>query len=230
MKPARVSLFGTLMISIACSSILFDSVSADTANKQSVQAVAVVTDHKVMNQKKDQFVSLLYESGLSFTMPTGFHEVAVEDDYVLPYEKRLRTDDNGLEIRYAIRPLKRIEIDYDDPHNAAPHPNDLFEMLFRTISETLAGQTYVRSHIYNTDQAREKYNAGWAAAAIFDVSPDVSKKYKQGLLITIHHNDKADAYLLFLTNDLDQQKAAIKKAQASLTFTHFDKGINQPTL
>ena len=230
MSLIKKTLFKSLIFGIACSFALFDSLHADSMSKQGAQAVALAAENKATNQNQEQFASLLHESGLRFTMPAGFHEIAVENDYVLPYEKRLRTDDKGLEIRYAIRPLKRIEIAYDDPHNAAPHPNDLFEMLFRTISETLAGQTYVRSHIYNTDQARKKYNAGWAAAAVFDVSSDVSKKYKQGLLLAIHHNDKADAYLLFLTNDLEKQKAAIKKAQTSLTFSHFDKGINQPTL
>jgi len=197
------------------------TVSAD----DNLQAVAVVAEHQ-----QNQFASLIKEAGLSFTLPKGFHEIAIEDDYVLPYEKRLISDDEGLEVRYAIRPLKRIEIEYEDPHNSAPHPNDLFEMLFRTISETLAGQTYVRSHIYPADQARQKYHAGWASAAVFDVSPDVSKKYRQGLLLAIHHNDKADAYLLFLTNDLQQQKKAIKAAEKSLIFIQFDQGINQPTL
>jgi hypothetical protein len=48
------------------------------------------------------------------------------------------------------------------------------------------------------------------------------------MMIAIHHNDKSDAYLLILTNDLAAQKKSIKKIQHSLKFTRFDKGINQP--
>ena len=229
LKVARESQWSIKLLGSLCCVWLFSGVTVlmqTTASADdNLQTVAVVAEHQ-----QNQFASLLTEAGLSFSMPAGFHEIAIEDDYVLPYEKRLMSDDEGLEVRYAIRPLKRIEIDYEDPHNSAPHPNDLFEMLFRTISETLAGQTYVRSHIYPADQAREKYHAGWASAAVFDVSPDVSKKYHQGLLLAIHHNDKADAYLLFLTNDLQQQKEAIKAAEKSLVFTRFDKGINRPTL
>jgi len=184
----------------------------------------------VSGHNSDSFSSLLKESGLSFTLLPGFHEVKVEPEYVLPYEKRVRNKDNTLEIRYAIRPLDRIEIAYDDPHNSAPHPNDLFEMLFRTLTETLAGNTYVRSRAYTAEQAKEKFNAGWASLGVFDVSPDVSPDYKQGMLLAIHHNDKADAYLLFLTNDLQKQKEAIKQAKDSLKFTVFEKGINQPEL
>jgi len=131
-------------------------------------------------------------------------------------------------VRYAIRPLNRIEIAYDDPHNSAPHPNDLFEMLFRTLTETLAGGTHVISRAYPPEQAKKLFNAGWASAGVFDISPDVSDKYKQAMMITIHHNDKADAYLLILTNDLAAQKKNIKNIKESLKFTLFEKGINQP--
>lgn len=190
-----------------------------------VTPVSAVSTHN-----GDSFPSLLKESGLSFTLPADFHELKVEPVYVLPYEKRVRNKDDSLEIRYAIRPLDRIEIAYDDPHNSAPHPNDLFEMLFRTLTETLAGNTYVRSRAYTAEQAKEKFNAGWASLGVFDLSPDVSPDYKQGMLLAIHHNDKADAYLLFLTNDLQKQKETIKRARDSLKFTVFEKGINQPEL
>lgn len=174
------------------------------------------------------FVKLLQESGLSFSETKGFKSIPVAPDYVMPYEKRLTNQDESLEVRYAIRPLNRIEIAYDDPHNSAPHPNDLFEMLFRTLSETLSGGSHVISRAYTAEQAKQKYNAGWASVGVFDISPDISKRYKQAMLIAIHHNDKADAYLLMLTNNLADQKPAIKQLQKSLKFTLFEKGINTP--
>ena len=192
-------------------------------------AVATNTTEKNKTSNTD-FDALLKESGLSFKLTKGFKEIAVEPEYVLPYEKRLLSDDGELEIRYAIRPLNRIEIAYEDPHNSAPHPNDLFEMLFRTITETLAGGSHVISRAYTAEQARKLFNAGWASAGVFDISPDISDKYKQAMMITIHHNDKADAYLLMLTNNLGKKKQLIKDLKQSLKFTLFEKGINQPEL
>lgn len=176
----------------------------------------------------EKFNGLLIESGLSYQQVDGFKNVNIKPDYVMPYEKRIRTKDESLEVRYAIRPLSRIEIAYDDPHNSAPHPNDLFEMLFRTLTETLAGGSHVISRAYTPEQAKELFNAGWASAGAFDISPDISKQYKQAMMITIHHNDKADAYMLILTDDLGIQKQTINKVKNSLKFTQYEKGINQP--
>lgn len=201
---------------------------ATTADTIKTAVVTNTTENDITSNT--DFDALLKESGLSFQLTTGFKEIAVEPEYVLPYEKRLLSDDGELEIRYAIRPLNRIEIAYEDPHNSAPHPNDLFEMLFRTLTETLAGGSHVITRAYTAEQARKFFNAGWASAGVFDISPDVSDKYKQAMMITIHHNDKADAYLLMLTNNLGTKKKIIKELKQSLKFTLFEKGINQPEL
>ncbi len=174
------------------------------------------------------FQELLKEGGLSFTPAAGFRPLPVAPDYVLPYEARYVTADGGLEVRYAIRPLRRVEIDYRDPHNAAPSPNDLFNMLFRALGETLAKDHEMLSRTYPPSKARRDYNAGWAAAGVFDISPDVSSRYHQGMLFAIHQNDKADAYLFFLTNDLNAEKARIQRARTSLRFQRFDEDIHRP--
>jgi len=174
------------------------------------------------------FQQLLTEGGLEFTPPQGLRKAPVAPDYVMPYEARYTADDGDLEVRYAIRPLNRIEIDYSDPHNAAPAPNDLFNMLFRTLTETMARDHQVVSRSYSPEKAREDYRAGWAAVGVFDLSPDISKRYQEAMLFALHQNDKADAYILFLTNDLAAEKERIKKLRTSLKFKSFDKPINMP--
>ena len=174
------------------------------------------------------FDELLQEGGLVFTPVAGFREIPVEPDYVMPYEKRLVSSDGQLEVRYAIRPLGRIEINYEDPHNSAPAPNDLFEMLFRSLSDTMAGKSHVYSRAYLPEDAKKDFNAGWATIGVFDVLSDISKNYRQAMLVAIHQNDKADAYILLLTNDLQGQKINIKSVRDSLKFTSFENDINRP--
>ncbi len=174
------------------------------------------------------FPALLEESGLRFQPPAGFHEIPVEPDYVMPYEKRLLSDDGAIEIRYAIRPLDRIEIAYEDPHSSAPHPNDLFEMLFRALSETMAGKAHVFSRAYSPADARKEFNAGWASIGVFDILPEIGGRFRQAMLIAIHQNDKADAYSLVLTNDLGANKQRIKGLRKSLRFARFDTPIHHP--
>ena len=176
----------------------------------------------------DLFAQLLQEGGLEFKQPLAFKTLLVEDDYLLPYEKRLLSADGKLEVRYAIRPLERIEIDYDDPHNSAPAPNDLFEMLFRSISEAMATDSHPISQAYLPADAKKEFNAGWASIAVFDIRNETSTRFNQAMLVAIHQNDKADAYTLFLTNDLSQEKSRISALKNSLKFKVFENPINQP--
>lgn len=176
------------------------------------------------------FERLLEEGRLEFTAPGGFQPMPIEADNVMPYEARFRSEDGRLEIRYAIRPLSRMEIDYEDPHNAAPAPNDLFSMLFRALSETLAKNHDVLSREYEADQARQEFRAGWAGVGVFDLAEGISEDYRQAMLIAIHQNDKADAYTLFLTNDLGAEKERIKALRNRLRFHSFENPINQPDL
>ena len=137
---------------------------------------------------------------------------------MLPYEYALRHDSGGLEIRYIIRPLGRISIDYNDPHNAAPEPNHLFPLLFESLINELSSGGNTPNKEYPQAQARELFNAGWAAAAVFDVNPEFSNDYSQALLIGIHKDNQADAYSLFLYNEYPQVKEIIQGALSTLSF------------
>lgn len=182
----------------------------------------------VATAEKVDFTDLLQEGGLEWTPPKDFSELPLQQSRLLPHEKRLLSADGLVEIRYAIRPLGRIEIAYDDPHSSAPAPNDLFEMLFRSISEAMAADSRPLSRAYLPQDAKREFNAGWASIAVFDIDSNTSKEFSQAMLITIHQNDKADAYTLILTNDLQQHKERIKKLRNSLKFASFDSPINQP--
>ncbi len=184
----------------------------------------------IANNKLQQFNTLLKEAGLIYRSPKGFRETNVEPFYLMPHEKALISEDGKIEVRYIIRPLNRIQIDYEDPHNSAPHPNDLFEMLFRTLTEALAEDNYIISRAYTVDQSRKLFNAGWGSVAVFDIPKDSGIKFKQVLFIAIHQNDMADAYIVCLTNDLNAAKPLIKDIKQSLKFAHFEKGINMPNL
>ena len=71
-------------------------------------------------QGDDSFESLLVEAELLFNPPRGFEDLPAGRTPVLDYERALRSPDGNLEIRIAVRPLKRLRIDYDDPHGAVP--------------------------------------------------------------------------------------------------------------
>jgi len=166
------------------------------------------------------FQKLLDEAQLVFTAPQGFQPLPPVANPLLPYEHAIRAEDGKLEVRYAIRPLSRVKIDYSDPHNSAPEPNHLFNMLFASLAEQLASGGDTPRREYTSEQAKDLFNADWAAAAVFDVSQQFSQDYTQGLLVAIHKNGQADAYMIYLFNTYPEVKQRIHTTLPSLQFSN----------
>jgi hypothetical protein len=165
------------------------------------------------------FQDLLLEAGLEFTQPPGFKQISLEQPPLLQHEKALRHEDGKLEIRYVIRPLSRLEIDYQDPHSAVPEPNHMFNMLFHTLIGNLSKRgSRSPTREYSQTQARDFFNADWAAVGVFDVVEDYSQDYSLVMMLALHKNDKADAYAVFLFDDYAQVKEQVQQSMTALMF------------
>lgn len=164
------------------------------------------------------FESLLDESGIDWKSPAEFREVAIRDNNQLPYEKAMRSPDGSMEIRYAIRPLTRIEIDYDDPHGALPDPNHIFPMVFQALTGKLSRGGSNPSREYKQEDAKKQFGADWAAMVVFDVEPEFAPDYNGGLMLAMHKNKRADAYVIYLFKDYQEAKANINDNLDTLTF------------
>ena len=177
-------------------------------------AFFIVSAHATQNS----FQGLLDEAGMQFDHPQGFEEIQVEPNELLAYEHAVRYQDGSLEIRYIIRPLHRLQIDYDDPHSSAPEPNEMFRMLFDTLSGRLSGGRYNPDRTLHPSEARKSFSADWAALSAFDVEKPFAPDYQQALFLAIHKDQQADAYVVFLYNDYQRVKALINKNLATLRF------------
>ena len=160
---------------------------------------------------------MLTEAELSFIAPQDFQPLPAVANPLLPYEHAIRADDSKLEVRYAIRQFSRVKIDYSNPHNSAPEPDHLFNMLFASLAGQLPSGGNTPRREYTTEQAKELFNADWAAA-VFDASQQLTKDDKQGLLVAVHKNGKADAYTVFLFNSYPEVKQRINTTLPSLQF------------
>ena len=166
------------------------------------------------------FQELLTEAGLELSVPDGFNEIELKKIPLLQHEKAIRSADGKLELRYVIRPLSRIEIDYSDPHSAVPEPNHMFNMLFHTMIGNLTKRgSRSPTKEYSQAQAKEFFNADWAALGVFDVVPEYSGQYSQVMLLAMHKNDLADAYTVFLFNDYAEVKETVQQSMDSLKFS-----------
>ncbi len=181
----------------------------------SVCISAVAATETVSRKAFDQ---LLVESGLRVESSQAFTDIPIQHNPVLAYEHAMRHESGALELRFIVRPLSRIEIEYNDPHNAAPEPNHLFPLLFESMTQQLAANNDTSSSTLSESEAREKFNAQWAAVAAFDVDPEFSSEFRNAVLLAMHKNDQADAYTLFLYNDPETAKPLIGASLSIMSF------------
>ncbi len=182
-------------------------------------AVCISAVAATETQSRLTFDQLLAESGLRVESRQSFADVPIQQNPILSYEHAMRHESGALELRFIVRPLGRIEIEYNDPHNAAPEPNHLFPLLFESLTQHLAANNDTSSNTLSETEAREKFNAQWAAVAAFDIDPQFSSEYKNAILLGMHKNDQADAYTLFLYNDPETAKPLIGDALGIMSFT-----------
>lgn len=164
------------------------------------------------------FGTLLEEAELAFEAPVSYVDIAPGRTPMLDYERAIRSPEGDVEVRFAVRPLKRLQIEYDDPHGATPDPNHIFPLVFESLASRLAGGRHAPSNEYAPEQAEALFNADWAAAAVFDTVADFDTEFRQGLLVAIHRNQVADAYTVVLFNDYAGAKPQINAAIRSLRF------------
>ena len=164
------------------------------------------------------FQTLLAESGVSFTPPAGFDDVDVPVIERFPFDRAMREKGGAMKVLYAVRPIARLEIEYNDPHNSAPNPNHIFPLIFESLTGVFSAGGRAPSRQFSASAARKRFNADWASATTFDVDPEIDPDYRLGFLIGAHKNNKADIYTLFLYNDPEMAKKRIDGLMKSLVF------------
>ncbi len=169
-------------------------------------------------QEPAAFQTLLKEAGLVLEQRRDLVEIETPTTSLYSFQKAFRHTQSALEIRYAVRPLSRMQIDYDDPHSSAPNPDHVFPMVFQAMIGRFAKHGHAPTQVYRKDKATALFNADWAAASLFDADPELTTPYTSGLLLAMHKNGIGDAYALFLFDDARASKLVIDETLNVLRF------------
>lgn len=86
------------------------------------------------------------------------------------------------------------------------------------MATRLSAGGHTPSREYPAEQARARFNADWAAAAVFDVTAEFTTDFRQGLLVALHRNQVSDAYMVFLFDEYEPVKERIEQGLRSLVF------------
>ena len=187
---------------------------------QSAHAAKAAPAVQATGISQADFAELLKESGLVMNIPEDFTEIPVPQTDVFSFEKAWRKKDGSMEIRVAIRPISRMIIDYEDPHGSAPDPNDVYSMVFAALLGQLSTQGELPSRDLPQALARKTFNAEWASIALMGADPAINTKHKEAMLLGIHKNRMADAYVLYLYDNPEKAKPQLNRLLKIIKFSH----------
>ena len=165
-------------------------------------------------EDKEGVASLLNESQVVITIPDGFAQIA---DYAF-CDQAYESLTQGMVICVMLRPLSRMQIDYDDPHSSAPNPNQVFPLLFESMLNQLSDYSNQTIQAFELEYAAQHFFADWAQAASFSLKKTMGFPHQDALLIALHKDHVADAYLLVSYNEPQRAKEVFAERSPILRF------------
>jgi hypothetical protein len=202
-----------------------ETAGVDTAAEGVAQPIAkkpLTAEEMVQAAKEgefayEEFIELLDTCGLEFELPAGFLFKPGVQNSKLNYEGKIVAADGNLEVRFAIRPILGMEVEYRDPHSAAPEPNHIYPLLEQSVVDRVSdGKTGPKEEF--GEDALAEYNADWGALHRLTPNPDFDPNHQELLLLCLHGNNRADVYVTFLFQNGKSASSALKGALHSLKF------------
>lgn len=188
-----------------CLLMLFSSFSTDTNSSQS-------------------FFDLLEKSKMEFKMPEGFIESSTIKNDQMNYEYVIKYQDKKFEVRYAIRPLgAMIDIYKEKVKNKQPgdyltDPNKYFSASFQAITFNISDGKNAGRKEFDKSSVQSEFNAEWGAMTFVETGKSFSQGYKYCMMVAIHKDDCADAYIFFMADDKENIMQSALPAFHSLKF------------
>ena len=163
-----------------------------------------------------QFMTLLEDGGLAFTMPANFDTIAARQNPHMKYELALQSKTDSIEIRYAIRPLKkRIEefekmaadttggrVVFANAHPNKSYKTSFMAVLINTSLQPQGGGAPVipRFGDVKPEAVKNDFNADWGATSGYPPRTTFDSTYKNCMAVALHKDNAADVYIFYLFN------------------------------
>ena len=166
---------------------------------------------------------------MEFSMPPDFVPATPANEPAMATEYAIRHRDIELEIRYAIRPIDRMVVEYDDPHGLAPDPDTLYPLMFRALVERISTDFAPQSE-FDSTMAQREFGADWGNAAVVSTGPHFGRGYDYCLILMLHKSHTADAYAFYLFQGESKHRAMplITDALHALRFLPTNSSATDP--
>jgi hypothetical protein len=150
------------------------------------------------------FVELLDRAKMHFEKPFGLETTPLIENRQMNYEYALKYPKKQYEIRYAVRPLDQMIAQHEEAQrnkkegDVSIHPNKLYSAMLTATVLNVSGGKNAEITPFNKNDVKDEFNADWGATAFFEVGEEFGQDYKYCLVVALHKDDCADAYIFYL--------------------------------
>ncbi len=190
-----------------------------------ILSLVVLTTISVYGQDlPSDFTELLNRSSMTFTLPNGLKSIPIIQNDQMNYEFAIKYPKYSFEVRFAIRPLDLYIEDYEErernknPGDINIHPNNLYKSLLEATILNISGGQLPPIQQFDSQAVKSEFNADWGATSFVNVGQEFGQSYKYCMVVAIHKQNLADAYIFFLANTKDNFSELMFPAFHSLQF------------
>lgn len=176
----------------------------------------------------NEFGIMLLRTRLTYQPPAGMVETPCVANRQMNYEYALKTPGKKFEVRYALRPMDSLLVQYEaakkDSNRLMIDPNRYGRAAFQAtlLNIGLGGpDSGILPEIsyFDSTAVREEFNADWGAVAFVQLGPEFGgKKYKYCVAVVIHKDNVGEAYFFYVSNKKEGMSELLDPAFHSLRF------------
>lgn len=140
------------------------------------------------------------------------------------YEYALKWPGHHFEVRFAIRPLDSLIINYTQIEKTKKagdynlNPNIMYPASLHAILFNISGGNVGGAKTFSKDAVKKEFNADWGGTCIFPVSGEFGKGYNTCMAIALHKNNLGDAYIFYLSNSANNYQSELLPVFYALKF------------
>lgn len=200
----------------------------DPLQKKPGQISPTAEGEETITSVLTEFSDAVTEAHMVFEKPEGYEPVAVVESEHFSYQYAIRSASGCVEIRYSVIPIINQAQQYiesmadENCHMIDPNSEQLLmACLFSLVMNLNGGDPNIPIEQFDPDAVQNEFNADWGASAPFTPRPDFAE-FQMGCIVMIHRNNLAQAFVVALFNDLQEQQTQQEWLSAFLALRFAD--------
>jgi hypothetical protein len=171
------------------------------------------------------FKEVLRRAHMTFDEPEGYKKTKIIPNEQQDYLYALKSPDKKVEVRYYIMPLDSMLAKYNRPREEGEtmiNPNNIHQTMLTVTMLNISMGALQGSppdpSIFDSTAVQNEFGADWGATVAIPAGKQFGQDYKFILMVALHKDNLADAYLFYLTNESKEIEKHLMESFHSLRF------------